>query len=49
MRDCHYKTSTIEYWGKGGTGIPLFVTACFDNSEFSEVVTLKSLGGIFVV
>ena len=37
-RDCHYITSP--------TGIPLLVTACFDNSEFLEVVTLNSLVGI---
>ena len=30
-----------------GTGIPLLVTACCDNSEFSRVVTLKSLSEIF--
>ena len=29
-----------------GTVIPLLVTACFDNSGFSEVVTLNSLGGV---
>ena len=29
--------------------IPLFVTACYDNSEFSGVVTLKSLGGVLAV
>ena len=27
--------------------IPLLVTACFDNSEFSGVVTLNSPGGVF--
>ena len=27
----------------------LLVTACYDNSEFSEVVTLKSPGGVFAV
>ena len=32
-----------------GTGIPLLVTACFDNSGFSRVVTLKSPGGVFAV
>ena len=29
--------------------IPLLVTACCDNSEFSGVVTLKLPGGVFVV
>ena len=29
--------------------IPLHVTACCDNSGFSGVVTLKSLGGVFAV
>ena len=29
--------------------IPLLVTACFDNSGFSEMVTLKSPGGVFAV
>ena len=32
-----------------GTGIPLLVTACFDNSGFSGVVTLKSPSGVFAV
>ena len=32
-----------------GTRIPLLITACFDNSGFSEVVTLKLTGGIFAV
>ena len=32
-----------------GTGIPLLVTACFDNSGFSGVVTLKLLDGVFAV
>ena len=31
------------------TGIPLFVTACCDNSGFSRVVTLKSPDGVFAV
>ena len=34
---------------KVAPAIPLLVTACFDNSGFSEVVTLKSLGGVFAV
>ena len=29
-----------------GAEIPLLVIACFDNSEFSGVVTLKLLGGV---
>ena len=31
-----------------GTGIPLLVTTCFDNSGFSGVVTLNSPGGILL-
>ena len=53
MRDCHYITSPIGYWGKGSTvgryyllGFLLRVTACFDNSEFSGVITLNSTGGV---
>ena len=49
MRDCHYITSPIVYWSKGSTvdwyevlGFLLLVTACFDNSGFSRVVTLNS-------
>ena len=54
-RDCHYRTSSIGYWGKGsivgwykvlGIRIPLLVIACCDNSEFSGVVTLKSSDGV---
>ena len=30
-------------------GIPLHVTACFDNSGFLGVVTLKSPGDVFVI
>ena len=50
-RDYHYRTSTIGYWVKGSTvgWYHLLVTACYDNSEFLGVVTLKSLGGVFVV
>ena len=29
--------------------IPLLVIACYDNSGFSGVVTLKSPGGVFVL
>ena len=29
--------------------IPLLVPACCDNSGFSRVVTLKSLGGVFAM
>ena len=54
MRDCHYITSLIGYWGKGSIvgwykilGFILLVTACFDNSGFSGVVTLNLLGGVF--
>ena len=32
-----------------GTEIPLLVTACCDNSEFSGVVTLKSLSVVFAM
>ena len=56
MRDCHYKTSPVGYWGKGSIvgwymvlGFLLLVTACFDNSGFSGVVTLKSPSGVFPV
>ena len=51
MRDYHYRTSSIKYWGKGSTVgwykvlRSLLVTVCFDNSGFSRVVTLKSSGG----
>ena len=52
-RDCHYITSPIGYWGKGLTigwykvlGFFLLVTACFDNSGFSRVVTLNSPNGV---
>ena len=53
MRDYHYITSPIGYWGKGSTvgwyqvlGFLLLVTDCFDNSEFSKVVTLNSPSGV---
>ena len=53
MRDCHYITSLIRYWGKGSTigwyyvlEFILLVIACFDNSEFSGVVSIKSLDGV---
>ena len=51
-RDCHYRISPIGYWGKGSTigwykVLRFLVTACFDNSKFSGVVTLKSPGEIF--
>ena len=56
MKDCHYRISPIEYWGKGfncrlisDTGIPLLVTACCNNNEFSGVVTLKSSGESFAL
>ena len=39
----------MNYWLVEGTGIPLLVTACFDISRFSGVVTLKSPGGVFAV
>ena len=52
-KDCHYITSPIGYWGKSSTvgwywvlEFLLFVTVCFDNSGFSGVVTLNSLGGV---
>ena len=53
-RDCHYRTSPIKYWGKGSTVdwykvIFLLVTACFNNSGFSRVVTLNSPDGIFAL
>ena len=31
------------------TGIPLLEAACFDNSGFSEVVTLKLSSGVFAM
>ena len=39
MRDYHYKTSPIRYWGKGSIVgwykvLRFLVTACFDNSGF---------------
>ena len=53
MRDYHYITSPIGYWGKVLTvgwyqvlRFLLLVTACFDNSGLSRVVTLNSPGGI---
>ena len=53
MRDCCYITSPIRYWGKGSTvgwyqvlGFLLLITACFDNSGFSGVVTLNSSGEV---
>ena len=52
-RDCRYITSPIGYWGKGSTigwyqvlGFFLLITACFDKSGFSRVVTLNSPGGV---
>ena len=55
-RDCHYRTSLIRYWGKGSTvcwykvlGFLYFIIACFDNSGFLGVVTLKSPSGVFAV
>ena len=46
MRNCHYITSPIVYWGKGSTvgwywvlGFLLLVTTYFDNSGFSRVMT----------
>ena len=54
MRDCRYITSPIGYWGKGSTvywyyvlWFLLIVIACFDNSGFSEMVTINSPGGVF--
>ena len=32
-----------------GTRIPLLVTTCCDNSEFSRVMTLKSSSGVFAL
>ena len=56
MRDCHYRTSPIGYWSKGSTigwykvlRFLLLVTAYFDNSGFSGVVTLNSPGGVFAL
>ena len=54
MRDCHYITSPVVYWGKGSTVgwnkvLRFLVTACFDNSGFSRVVTLNSPGGVFTL
>ena len=31
------------------TGISLLVITCYDNSEFSRVVTLKSQNGVFAM
>ena len=52
-KDCHYITSSIGYWGKGLTvcwyqvlRFLLLVTACFDNSRFSGVMTLNSPGEV---
>ena len=52
-RDCHYITSPIVYWSKGSTvgwykvlRFILLVTAYFDNSGFSRVVTLNSPNGV---
>ena len=56
MRDCHYITSPIVYWGKGSTvgwykvsGFLLLVIVCLDNNGFSKVVTLNSPSGIFAL
>ena len=53
MRAYRYITSPIGYGGKGSTigwywvlGFLLLVTAHFDNSGFSEVVTLNSPGEV---
>ena len=52
-RDYHYIANPIVYWGKGSTvgwyqvlRFILLVTACFDNSGFSRMVTLNSPGGV---
>ena len=52
-RDCRYNTSLIGYWDKGSIvgwywvfGFFLLVTACFDNSGFSGVITLNSPSGV---
>ena len=53
MRDYHYITSPIGYWGKVSTvgwyqvlGFVLLVTVCFDNNGFLGVVTLNSPGEV---
>ena len=53
MRECHYITSPIGYWGKSSTiswylvlAFLLLVIACFDNSGFLGMVTLNSPGGV---
>ena len=53
LRECHYITSPIGYWGKGSTiswylvlAFLLLVIVCFDNNGFSGVVTLNSPGGV---
>ena len=38
----------VQLWVGIGTEIPLLITAC-ENSGFLEMVTLKSLGGVFAV
>ena len=50
-RDYHCITSLIGYWGKGSTigwykVLGFLVTACFDNSGISGVVTLNSPGRV---
>ena len=53
QKDCCYITSSIGYWGKGSTvgsyyvlGFLFLVTAGFDNSGFSGLVTLNSPSGV---
>ena len=53
MRDCHYITNSIGYWGKGSTvgwyqvlGFLLLVTTYFDNNGFAGMVTLNSPGEV---
>ena len=52
-RDYRYNTSPIGYWDKGSIvgwywilGFFLLVTACFDKSGFSGMVTLKLSDGV---
>ena len=54
MRDCHYRTSPIGYWGKGSTVgwykiLRFLYLSLVMISEFSGMVTLKSLGGVFAM
>ena len=56
MRDYHYRTSPIGYWGKGSTigwyklrGFLYLEPLVCDNSGFLGVMTLKSSSGVFAI